>query len=102
MVETYLACKEAGVHMGIVSGSDIKKVTEQVGQDIVNKSIYTFSENGLYAMKDGVEFAKQSFKDHLGEEKLQKLINYVLIYIANLKIPVKRFVVYFYSYIFFV
>lgn len=26
----------------------------------------------------------------LGEERLQELINFILIYIANLKIPVKR------------
>jgi len=31
MVEAYNACAKAGVHMGIVSGSDIVKVTEQVG-----------------------------------------------------------------------
>ena len=45
-------------HVGIVSGSDISKVTEQVGQDIVDKSEYCFSENGLLAMKNGKEFAK--------------------------------------------
>jgi len=41
-------------------------------------------------MKNGVEFDKQSFKDHLGEENLQRLINFVLRYIADLKIPKKR------------
>ena len=31
-----------------------------------------------------------SFKDHLGEERLKKLINFILIYVANLDIPIKR------------
>lgn len=91
-VETYNACVNAGVHMGIVSGSDIVKVTEQVGQDIVDRSIYCFSENGLLAMKNGKEFAKQSFKDKLGEDNLKRLINFSLKYIADLDIPIKRYV----------
>lgn len=90
MVETLNALMAKGVDCGIVSGSDIKKVTEQVGQELVDKCIYCFSENGLLAMKNGKEFAKQSFKDHLGEDNLKKLINFALRYIADLDIPIKR------------
>ena len=90
MVETLEAVVAKGIHIGIVSGSDIAKVTEQVGQGIVDKSEYCFSENGLLAMKNGKEFARQSFKDHLGEENLKRLINFSLRYIADLDIPVKR------------
>ena len=79
-----------GIHVGIVSGADIKNVSEQIGEDMVNKSEYCFSENGLLAAKKGVEFARQSFKDHLGEDNLKKLINFALRYIADLDIPVKR------------
>jgi phosphomannomutase len=61
MIETYNACIAKGIHMGIVSGSDYSKVSEQVGLDIVNKSIFCFCENGLLALKNGEEFAKQSF-----------------------------------------
>jgi phosphomannomutase len=93
MLETYKACAAAGVHMGIVSGSDIVKVTEQVGQEMVDSSIYCFSENGLLAMKHGKEFARQSFKDHLGEDNLKRLINFALRYIADLDIPIKRYVI---------
>ncbi len=53
MVDTLDRMVKAGVHCGIVSGSDIKKVTEQVGQEIVDSSIYCFSENGLLALKKG-------------------------------------------------
>ena len=90
MVDTLAAVTAKGVHVGIVSGSDIVKVTEQIGKDLVNGSIYCFSENGLLALKNGVEFDRQSFKDHLGEDNLKKLINFSLRYIADLDIPVKR------------
>jgi phosphomannomutase len=42
------------------------------------------------ALREGVEFDRQSFKDHLGEDNLKKLINFSLRYIADLDIPVKR------------
>lgn len=90
MIETLDAVMAKGIHVGIVSGSDIKKVSEQVGEDMVNKVEYCFSENGLLAMKNGKEFAKQSFKDHLGEDNLKRLINFSLRYIADLDIPIKR------------
>ena len=91
MIETLNAVKAKGVHLGIVSGSDIVKVSEQVGKEVAEKTcLWCFSENGLLAMKEGVEFDKQSFKDHLGEDNLKKLINFSLKYIADLDIPVKR------------
>ena len=51
---------------------------------------YVFSENGLVAYKEGRLLAQQSLKDWLGESKLQELINFILHYIADLKIPIKR------------
>lgn len=90
MLDCLAKVSEKGVHLGIVSGSDISKVTEQITQDLVNKVQYCFAENGLYAMKDGELFAKQSFKDHLGEDNLKRLINFSLRYIADLDIPIKR------------
>jgi len=90
MIETLQAVHERGIALGIVSGSDLHKVKEQVGDDIVAKADYTFSENGLYALKKGEFFAKRAIKDQLGEEKLKKLINFSLRYIADLDIPLKR------------
>ncbi len=52
---------------------------------------YTFSENGLYALKKGEFFSKKSIKDHMGEESLKKFINFCLHYIADLDIPIKRY-----------
>ena len=51
---------------------------------------YLFSENGLVAYKEGKLLATQSLKKHLGEAKLKELINFVLHYIADLDIPIKR------------
>lgn len=51
---------------------------------------YTFSENGLMAHKGTELLAVQSLKEHLGEATLKKLINFVLRYVADLDIPIKR------------
>lgn len=51
---------------------------------------YVFSENGLVAHKAGDLLAVQSLKKFLGEDNLKKLINFVLHYIADLDIPIKR------------
>jgi phosphomannomutase len=51
MVETLKAVHERGVALGIVSGSDLNKVREQVGEEMIQLADYTFSENGLYALK---------------------------------------------------
>lgn len=49
-----------------------------------------FSENGLMAHKGGELLAVQSLKTHLGEDNLKRLINFILHYIADLDIPIKR------------
>jgi len=90
MLDTLDALMAKGIDCGIVSGSDLVKVTEQVGAPLIPRCRYTFSENGLLALKEGVEFARQSFKDKLGEANLKKLINFSLRHIAKLDIPVKR------------
>jgi len=90
MLEALEQMRAKGIDFGIVSGSDLVKVTEQLTKEIVDGAEYCFAENGLYAMEKGVFLEKQSFKDFLGEEKLKKLVNFCLHYIADLDIPVKR------------
>lgn len=51
---------------------------------------YVFAENGLVAYKAGELLEIQSLKKHLGEDNLKKLINFVLHYVADLDIPIKR------------
>nr|XP_039270588.1 phosphomannomutase 2-like [Styela clava] len=81
------------VVVGIVGGSDLSKITEQLGSsaDEVAKSYdYLFSENGLVAYKDGKLIHEANIQSHLGEELIQKFINFCLKYMANLELPVKR------------
>ena len=78
------------VTVGIVGGSDLVKIREQLGDEADKEYDYLFSENGLMAFKKGELLKATSFKDHLGEDKLKKLLNFILIYIANLDIPIKR------------
>jgi len=78
------------VLIGVVGGSDLKKQQEQLGDDCLDHFDYFFSENGLAAYKAGEVIKKTSFIDHLGEANMKKLINYILHYIADLDIPVKR------------
>ncbi len=49
-----------------------------------------FSENGLTAYKLGAKLASQSFINYIGEAEYKKLANFILRYIADLDIPVKR------------
>lgn len=78
------------VMIGMVGGSDLKKQREQLGETVLDMFDYTFSENGLVAYKGRDLIAEASITAHLGEERLQKLINFILHYVADLDIPVKR------------
>jgi phosphomannomutase len=51
---------------------------------------YAFAENGLTAYKDGQPLPSQSFINFLGEERYKKLVRFILHYIADLDIPIKR------------
>lgn len=51
---------------------------------------YVFAENGLTAFKLGKQLPSQSFITFIGEERYKKLANFILHYIADLDIPVKR------------
>ena len=51
---------------------------------------YGFAENGLIANKLGKALPSQSFIKFLGEEKYKPLVNFVLHYIADLDLPIKR------------
>ncbi|CAI5507360.1 unnamed protein product [Closterium sp. Naga37s-1] len=78
------------VTVGIVGGSDLSKITEQLGPDTLTAYDYVFSENGLVAHKGGEQIGSQSLKTFLGDDKLKEFINFTLHYIADLDIPIKR------------
>ncbi|KAF3335270.1 Phosphomannomutase [Carex littledalei] len=78
------------VTVGVVGGSDLVKISEQLGKSVIYDYDYTFSENGLVAHKNGELIGTESLKTFVGDEKLKEFINFTLHYIADLDIPIKR------------
>lgn len=78
------------ITIGFVGGSDLNKQQEQLNQKALELFDYSFSENGLMAFKCSEPIYSASFIDYIGEEKYQNLVNFILHYIADLKIPKKR------------
>ncbi|XP_072315660.1 phosphomannomutase 2, partial [Eucyclogobius newberryi] len=86
----FLQKLKAKVRVGVVGGSDLGKIKEQLGEDITQKVDYVFAENGLMAYKHGTLHSVQSIQAHMGEELLQDFINFCLNYMAKIKLPKKR------------
>ena len=75
---------------GVVGGSDLRKIKEQLGDDVIQRVDYVFAENGLVAYGNGQLISIQSIQVHMGEELLQDFINFCLNYMAKIKLPKKR------------
>ncbi|KAJ9060561.1 Phosphomannomutase 1, variant 3 [Entomophthora muscae] len=78
------------VAIGFVGGSDLVKQEEQIGANVLELFDFCFAENGLTAYKIGKILSSESFIAHLGESRYKKLVNFILKYIADLDIPIKR------------
>lgn len=81
------------VAIGFVGGSDFKKQQEQLGTasiPVTSLFDFCFSENGLTAYRMGVPLASHSFIKWIGEDNYKKLVKFLLHYVADLDIPVKR------------
>lgn len=77
--------------IGLVGGSDIGKIAEQIGGvQAINKYDYVFSENGLVAYKHGQLFFEENIQKSIGEENLQEFLNYCLKYLSEIRLPFKR------------
>lgn len=77
--------------IAIVGGSDLEKMFEQLnGRKILDQFDFVFPENGLVQIENGVEVGKESIQQLIGEEKLQRFINFVLRYLSELQLPIKR------------
>ena len=57
---------------------------------VVDKFDYGFAENGLTAYKLGKQLPSQSFIKCVGEDRYKPLVNFILHYVADLDVPVKR------------
>lgn len=78
------------VCIGFVGGSDLSKQLEQLGPNVLSDFDYAFSENGLTAYRLGQEMASQSFINWLGEEKYNKLAKFILKYLSEIDLPIRR------------
>ncbi|PPD77086.1 hypothetical protein GOBAR_DD25994 [Gossypium barbadense] len=81
------------VTVGVVGGSDLIKISEQLGKSVINDYDYVFSENGLVAHKDGKLIGTQSLKSFLGEDKLKEFLNFtgVRVHLASFLAVQKHF-----------
>ncbi|XP_060904864.1 phosphomannomutase 2 [Labrus mixtus] len=89
-MDQFLQKLRTRVRVGVVGGSDLSKIKEQLGEDVIQKMDYVFAENGLEAFKGGEFLSVQSIQAHMGEELLQEFINFCLNYMAKIKLPKKR------------
>jgi phosphomannomutase len=81
------------VAIGFVGGSDLVKQQEQLGTASINVTTlfdFCFAENGLTAYRLGEQLPSNSFIKWIGEEQYKELVRFILHYIADLEIPVKR------------
>ena len=79
------------VAIGVVSGSDFKKIAEQLN---VEDFDFVFFENGLTAFRLGQQLPSESFIRWFGEEKYKELVKFCLHYIADMDLPKMRYGLY--------
>eukprot|EP00465_Bigelowiella_longifila_P009194 CAMPEP_0185256924 /NCGR_PEP_ID=MMETSP1359-20130426/5986_1 /TAXON_ID=552665 /ORGANISM="Bigelowiella longifila, Strain CCMP242" /LENGTH=260 /DNA_ID=CAMNT_0027841735 /DNA_START=61 /DNA_END=843 /DNA_ORIENTATION=+ len=89
-MKTFMEDLRSKAYVGVVGGSDLSKQLEQLGNNCVNEFDYFFTQNGLVSFKKGKALASTSMAGFLGEEKLQKLINFILGYLSKIELPCKR------------
>ncbi|KAI6206895.1 hypothetical protein M3Y94_00966700 [Aphelenchoides besseyi] len=76
------------VQIGVVSGSDLVKITEQLADnaaELRRSYDYVFSENGLVSFHGEEQLPAESIGTKLGDQKLNEIIDFCLHYIADLK-----------------
>lgn len=80
------------IDIGIVGGSDLTKIKDQIGDRLHDYQFidFIFTENGLVSYKKTELISNTSIKEHLSEQNLKSFINFVLRYISDLDIPIKR------------
>ncbi|KAK4542077.1 hypothetical protein LTR36_007108 [Oleoguttula mirabilis] len=81
------------VAIGYVGGSDFAKQQEQLGTPAIPVTTlfdFCFAENGLVAYRLGQPLASHSFIKWIGEDNYKRLVRFLLHYVADLDLPIKR------------
>ena len=60
-----------------------------MGEKIFEDFDFIFAENGMVSYHKGNLIGKSSIRDHLGEDVIQSIENFVKTYVDNLYLPVK-------------
>lgn len=91
IMEEFMEKLKQKVTVGLVGGSDLPKILEQLGgETALAKYDYLFSENGLVAHKNGKLIFQENIIRFIGEEKVQKFLNFCLSYMSEITLPFKR------------
>lgn len=78
------------IDIAVVSGLNYKNLIRQLGEENMDLFKYIFPENGLVAYKDGILFHEMKIIKYLGEKINKQIINYLLKYMLELDVPIKR------------
>ncbi len=92
-MEEFLEKLNKQLVVGLVGGSDLGKISEQIttvteGKDnVINRFDYVFAENGL---EKGKLVGQESIFKVMGEEKIQRLINFAMKLMSEITLTTKR------------
>jgi len=77
-------------NIGVISGGTIQQVGSRLGQNYLNDYDYVFSENSCQTYFHSELVDPLEMESLLTRKEITELINWSLIYIANLELPLKR------------
>jgi len=86
----FMTSLKSKVTVGIVGGSDLVKQKEQLGNDVLERYPWNFSQNGLVAYKNGSLVGEATIAKELGEANVTRLVNWTMKYLSNVDLPIKR------------
>jgi phosphomannomutase len=78
------------IKLGVVSGSDLIKIKEQLGEDVLEVFDYVCTENGLVTYTLGELTHTNSMVEFLGENVYQKIVNGFLKILSTIELNLKR------------
>jgi len=78
------------IKLGVVSGSDLIKIKEQLGKDVLDIFDYVCTENGLVTYCNGKLTHTNNMVQYLGENVYQKIVNGFLKILSSIELDVKR------------